>query len=523
MRRSVWGQMLRLLPALALVPACAAPGLTARPEPLGPMRFAPAEPPPASPPEVRRQRLLEAVPELREHLRAWLEAGRSPGLAAAVVTPEGRLWSLGLGEANSTTGEAVTGRTLFRIGSITKTFTGALLLALAERGLLGLDDPVERWVPEFGGVLYPTRDSPRVTLRHLVTHTSGLPRVGRLDYTDPGREVSEADLVAALRDQRLEFAPGARVQYSNLAMAVAGLALARAGGRPLRELLAELVLEPLEMGRTTFDPAGLEDPGAAQGHALRKEAFEPGEPWRLGAAEAAGGLWSSLEDMTRYAAFQLAAWPPRDDPEQGPLRRARVRESHTPWGPLMAGQPRFGVNWAVGLHPAQGAVVSHAGGTYLFAASVRLLPERGLGVVLLANCGGRAGELAEGLTALAGELLDSLLRHSPEPSVALSSPFLAALERVRTLLEAPEAIPDQTLEELFHPDFRRAVPDEELRRMLQTVHAKAGACREALPLRSLGAHAAALRLDCERGQVELVLHVETEPPHRVIGLGFSAP
>jgi len=499
---------------VCLLPGCPGPGLQG-PPPLPVQRFAEAQPAPARP---DRERLLEAVPELRQRLKDWFAQGQAPGLAFGVVTPEGRLWSLGLGLAGLEDGEPVTGHTLFAIGSLTKTFTGLTALALRDRGLLDLDEPLERWVPELGRVLYPTRDSPRITLRHLVTHTSGLPRVGRLEYTDPARPPGEAELFAALDGQRLEAAPGTRTSYSNLGMAVAGVALARAGGKPLRELLREQVLEPLELGETTFDPEDRPDRSLARGYAPRDGTFEAQAPWAMGAAEGMGGLWSSLEDMTRFAAFQLRAWPPRDEPDPGPVARASVRESHLPAGPTRPDGQLFGVNWVTLSHPEQGWVVTHAGGTATHAAVVWLLPERGLGVVLLANAG---GELPQRLTGLAQVLTALLLDRLPAPAADLGPDLTGALARVQALLADPDAATDAALEALLHPSFRKAIPDERLRKLLREVHDQAGACPEARPLRALGEHAAVIRLGCERGQIDLTLHLEADPPHRATGLGLG--
>src|SRR6185295_20269879 len=98
----------------------------------------------------------------------------------------------------------------------------------------GLDDPVAKYIPEIAGVVPPTPDSPAITVRHLVTHTSGFSRLAGLAYAD-GHEVAEAELIARLRGQRLDFAPGSQARYSNFAMALAGIVVARASGERYRD------------------------------------------------------------------------------------------------------------------------------------------------------------------------------------------------------------------------------------------------------------------------------------------------
>src|SRR5262249_26511280 len=135
----------------------------------------------------------------------------------------------------------------------TKTLTGMALLQLRDAGRLGFDDPVARYVPELRTARAPTADSGPIRVRNLVTHTSGLPRMGQLDF-GAWCEVTEGELRRAAANAVLDFGPGTRAVYSNLAMAIAGLVIEEASGESYRSYMERHVLEPLGMTHTAWDP-----------------------------------------------------------------------------------------------------------------------------------------------------------------------------------------------------------------------------------------------------------------------------
>ncbi|MBN2496957.1 MAG: beta-lactamase family protein [Deltaproteobacteria bacterium] len=518
MRRQRGPSAARLAAASFLLSACAGccPAPTAAPalrRALPPQRF---RSPAAAEQKTgeRALRILSAAPELKAFLASRLSRPSSSGLAAAVVCGGERIWSLGLGVRDAGTQEPITPETVFRIGSITKTFTGMALLQLRDAGALDLDDPVARWVPEIGRAIYPTADSPRISLRHLVTHSSGLPRVGRLEYTDPDRAVTEQQLLDSLAELELVFVPGTRTEYSNLAMALAGLVVGRASGMPYRDYVSERILRPLGMDASVWDREATAPERLATGYRKQGDALVPAGHWRLGAAEAMGGLYSTLADMSRYAAFQLSAWPPSDRPDLGPLRRSSIRESHLVAGFGQPGGESFGVNWAPSLvrHPQLGLVVSHTGATLQYSAAVWMLPERDLGVVLLANTGDY-----EALSAMAAGMLAIILSHDPEPAPRLSAPLARALERSLALLAEPSR---EGIEALFSSGFLEAIPAEQMLAFLARTGELLGRCDEATALRAPGEHSAVVRLGCAKGSAELTLHVEPVAPFAITGFAI---
>jgi CubicO group peptidase (beta-lactamase class C family) len=319
--------------------------------------------PPARDPQ-RAARLASAITAVDTKLRERVEAGDMVGLAAGVVVDGELTWSKGYGTRITGAAAPIDADTVFRAGSITKTLTGAALLRLRDDGKLTFDEPVARLVPELAGVIYPTRDSPPITVRHLVTHTAGLVRHGPLaSIIKPGATPTDADLTGLLKDMKLEAPPGTRREYSNLGGALAGLVVTRAAKMPCRDYLSKTFLTPLGMTSSGWDIDPAAKDRTAAGHKKKdKDWVASKDPEILGAVEPAGGLYTTVRDLSRYAVFQMSAWPPRDEPETAPVRRSSLRESHQPAGLQPVGRDQKGVFWSLEAHCKMGHLVLHNGG-----------------------------------------------------------------------------------------------------------------------------------------------------------------
>ncbi|RLB47760.1 MAG: hypothetical protein DRI90_26020 [Deltaproteobacteria bacterium] len=519
--------------SLAVAACSASPPMTpAVPEPppkiapmptvdLPPQRFATA-PPGTTPSTVVRptkEQVLAAAPDLDGLLKQALGKLGVVGLSAAVVLGRERIWAGSYGTRDRDGGEPIDVDTVFRIGSLTKLFTGLAILKLRDAGKLGLDDPVARHLPEIEQVRYPTTDSPRITIRHLVTHTSGLPRLGKLDYFSRKEAVTEPELLAGLKDLSLEAPPGEAEAYSNLGMSLAGLVVSRVSRQPYRDYVTEQLLEPLGMGASVWDQEAVPPDRLASGYRSENDSYRAGHHWRMGASEACGGMYSSAADMARFVGSQLDAWPARSDPPSGPVRRSSIRESHLLAGPGPSGARSFGINWGSISHPKLGFAATHAGGTLQYGATVWLLPERGLGLVLLANGGGEAGEVAERLSGVGGRMLDLILKQVPVPELTLSPALAAAATKVRALLAAPET---DAIEQLFNEAFLKQFPPKRITKLLTQSADALGACTGHTPLQQSDAKTGVVRLDCELGTAEVVLVLESPTAAQLAGFAIRA-
>jgi CubicO group peptidase (beta-lactamase class C family) len=349
--------------------------------------------PPAFVDRARRAKLASAYPKLDAYFAALHASQKLPGLAVGLVIDGDLAWSAGYGVTDLDTQTAVDVDTLFEIGSLTKPFTALALLRLRDEGRVSFDVPAATYLAELADVLYPASDAAPITLRHLLTHTAGLPNIGPALASDG--VASEAELVGALRHVRLRSAPGTTDEYSSLGIALAGVIVARVSGTPYRDFLRERVLRPLGMTATDWWDAG---------HPIDRRAsgYEIGEsdrrirtpPWVAGANAPAGGLYSSVREMARYLAFQLDAWPSRDGADRGPVRRSSRREMQTiQWLNGIAGPSGGASSKAVGTGLGGGAqyrcgvgpMFSMSGGGNGYASMLAGFPEEGVAMVVLMN------------------------------------------------------------------------------------------------------------------------------------------
>lgn len=437
---------------------------------------------------IRKEPALDALPQpevdagdpslteaqrgaLDSYLDAQFKSHGWPSLAVGVVLGDTLVYTKGVGADE---------HTVFRIGSVTKVMTGVALLQLRDRKQLDLDDPVTKYVPELTG-------HGAVTLRHLVTHSSGIPSVGdgSAKYWTGDRDVSESELLAAIKNAPLEFPPGTKVAYSNFAVALAGVVIARVAGEPYRDVMEGSLFAPLAMTASSFD-------GTARGNFLTATGYAPATTtFRLGAAEAAGGLYSTVTDVARFLAFEGRAESQLADRDPV-LARESLRESQRADPKL----PPFGVNWVTGENEL-GRFVAHNGSVHEFSAAVQLYPARRAAIVALLSTGN-----SEQLDCVAHQALGALFRATPPPGCTpkLTAVNAAALERTRALFATPNAA---GIDAAFSPTFPTSRAD--LLTFFEGCNATFGACSETKVLGTGDNGTARVQLVCERATANVLI------------------
>lgn len=316
-----------------------------------------------------------------------------PGIVAGIVQGGRLVHVTALGLADIEAGRRTGPATAFRIASMTKSATALAILALRDQGRLALDAPLAEYVPQFASVAPATRDSPPVSLRHLLTHTAGF--VTDDPWGDRVLGMTPAALDALIATGQL-FArpPGLAFEYSNLGYALLGRVLTNVSGQPYQAFVRRTILEPLGMVRTTFDAFEAARGDFAWGYRLDEGAWSRERLEPDGEVGAMGGLATTAADYARYVAFLLAAWPARDDPEAGPVRRATVREMslfHAP--PFLpdtidgraAPATAYGYGLVNSADPKIGRRIHHSGGLPGYGSHMLLLPESGIGVFAFGN------------------------------------------------------------------------------------------------------------------------------------------
>lgn len=396
---------------------------------------------------------------LDRHVEAFADRHGLTGLAYGVVEHGALVHGAGFGVA-SHGGPAVGIDTVFRIASMTKSFTAAAVLLLRDEGRLALDDPIARHAPELAAIRPPTADSPAVTIRHLLTMSSGLSTDD--PWADRHLDASPAEMDAIFATGAgFAVAPGTALEYSNLGYAMLGRIVERVTGGSVAQFVTDRLLAPLGMSHTSFALAAL-PAGAALAVGYRNDGGVE-EPLADGGFGPMGGLWSTVADLARWVGFFCDAFPARDDADDAPLRRASRREMqqvHQARRPTLGftgldGFLRLGAGgYGMGLqrleHLDLGSTVTHSGGLPGFGSNMRWLPDRDFGVVALAN---RTYAPMAVLTLEVLELLsraDALPARHPTPTaaVAQAANALAALFSNWTTAAAADLFADNVLPDL---------------------------------------------------------------------------
>ncbi len=324
---------------------------------------------------------------------------RVPGLAYGVVRGGELEESGGFGSLVAAGADVPDAESVFRIASLTKSFTGAVVIRLAEEGRLRLDQPIAEVVPELEGWRGPTADSPALTVRHLLTMDAGLPTDDTWADRHLDAPVEQMDAWLA-SGGTFAWPPGTAFEYSNLGWGLVGRIVERVTRIRVQELINDDVLSPLGMSSTTWAREALPASApVAAGYEWRGGEFiDAGAPLGDGSLAPMGGLWSTVRDLSRWVAFFLDAFPARDDPDDAPVSRAGRREMQQlrrldgavtvrprPDGPSRVVAAGYGVGLFVSHDPKLGWVVGHSGGLPGFGSHMRWLPDRGFGVIALGN------------------------------------------------------------------------------------------------------------------------------------------
>ncbi len=422
---------MRLLIAL---PFLAAASLAAQSSIAPPARFPVAD---------REARLRRALPAVDSVMRAFQQRARVPGIAYGIVV-DGRLFHVAAHGVRDTRGnQPLDTSSVFRIASMTKSFTALAILQLRDAGRLSLDEPAETYVPELRALRYPTTDSRRITVRDLLTHSAGFPEDN--PWGDQQLDASDEDLSRMIRSGiPFSTTPGTAYEYSNFGFAILGRIVVNVGGMPYPRYIRERVLLPLGMTSTTMEAREVPAGRLAHGYRLQDDAWLEEPPLPDGSFGAMGGMLTSSADLSRWVALMLDAMPPRDGAESPVLKRSSLREMQQV-GRFNGGGAQYdrrneslsfnvgGYGYGLGISQncAFGHVVAHSGGLPGFGSLMRWLPEYGVGIIALGNLTytGWGGPVTAAFEVLSRE--GALVPRAPQPAPVL----LAMQEKVSRLVQ----------------------------------------------------------------------------------------
>lgn len=374
-------------------------------------------------------------------LAAWIDEARAwwgaPGLAVGVVIDGELAWTYGSGVLRKGSDAAATPRSIFAIGSATKSFTGALAGDLAARGLLDLDGLATAQHP--GLKFHDAARDGAVTLAHMLSHQTGLPPNNLMFWN---ADISTQTLIERVRYLEPVADVGERYAYQNLMFMMAGEISARAGGASSwAELAEDRLFRPLGMRDTT---AALPDRrrNVAAAHARYEDGWREINLLDLRNIAPAGAVHSSVNDMARWVEMLLAGgeWRGRRVMREAAIRdmwTARIELPPDAQERLFApGATRleYGLGWFLQDYFGEN-LIHHAGSTDGMVSTVMLAPERDFGVVVLVNA--QAYALPQ---AVAFRALDDVLGRDPEP---ISTQFRSVWEQYGPLVRIPAFAPPE--------------------------------------------------------------------------------
>jgi CubicO group peptidase (beta-lactamase class C family) len=325
-------------------------------------------------------------PELQsaiDVLEAWIEGQRVarelPGVSMGIVHDQTLIWSGGFGWANVERREPATADTLYRVGSITKLFTATALLILRDEGRLQLDDPLTAHLPWFQ--MKAPADAGTITIRHLLTHTAGLPREGAFPYFTDSRFPSLDDIRARLPTQERPLPVEVRWKYSNLGVTLAGEVVAAAAGEPYVEFVRRRILAPLGMTATLVATPDPGHPRLATGYARRLLGSAPTPFNDLRGLTAAGNMTTSVADLARFAMLQFRGGPAGGAQILHGRTLAEMHRVH--WL-----EPEWQAGWGLGfrlLRVRGKTLVGHGGALRGFRSNLQICPADKIAIVACVN------------------------------------------------------------------------------------------------------------------------------------------
>jgi len=367
---------------------------------------------------------------LNELVAAKRASAGLPGVAAGIVADDGLAWFSGQGRTDLTADQAPTDRSTSRVASVTKTFTATAILQLRDRGLLTLDDPLERHIPEFAAVRETGGRRADVTIRRLLSHRSGLVTESPATHWDgpdgPDFPTVEA-VMAALPDTAVAIPADTIWKYSNLAYALLGETIARLSGRAYVDYVQAEIFDPLGMSDSTFEPAEHHRPLVMTGYApgTFEDRPTPAPTASLRGLTSAGQLYTSVRDLAEWVAFQI-----RGDGLARDGRRILAAASHEESFRSLHVEPDLATGqclaWRV-TRVGEHIVHNHGGSVHGFNTSVGFHRPSRTGVIVLTNLWP---------TTAAAELALDLLE------TAIGGPAARAWPGRERDLPAPTAAPD---------------------------------------------------------------------------------
>lgn len=461
------------------------------------------------------ERLKQYYPVIDKVFKDYAEKNHFPSIAYGLVIGDQLVYSGASGLSNVDAKTTASTKSLYRIASMTKSFTAMAILKLRDEGKLNLSDPVSKYVPAFAGAGSLTADAPAITVFNLMTMSAGFPEDN--PWGDRQLGDKDQDLLDHVNGG-ISFSnvPGVAYEYSNMGFALLGRIITNVSGMPYEKYITENIMNPIGMNDSKWEYADVPKEILAQGYRWEDDKWKEEESLHHGIYGAMGGLICSVEDFAKYVSLHLSAWPPRNSAEMGPVKRSTLREMHQPWrvagvfanAKTRSGDPcpvasgyGFGLGWR---QDCNGTVrVAHSGGLPGFGSEWRIYPAYNIGVISFSNATYGAPGLPNAI------VLDTLIQLAGLQPRALPASDILNQRKDEIVALLPDWKDESKLNifaENFFPDFAL----ERWRASTQQMFAEAGAVKQVSVLKAENQLRGTFIIECEKKNLRVFFTLTPE-------------
>ena len=322
--------------------------------------------------QVNRGALLARIDSI---VKAEMDASHTPAMSVAVEQKGEVILAKGYGLANVELSVPATAETVYRIGSITKQFTSAIIMQLVEAGKISLDDPITKFLPD-----YPTQGN-TVTIHHLLTHISGIKSytsLGPKFWNEASRlDLSDSAMIASFKDKPFDFAPGAKYSYNNSAYYLLGVIIGKVTGTPYRQYITEKIAPLVGLQSTSYCDESPLIKHRAQGYEYRENKLINDDPISMNTPGAAGAICSTVTDLLTWRHALFGGRVVSNASLEKMTTPARLNDGST-----------TGYAYGLGIGKLAGhRRISHGGGINGFITQLAFYPDDDVTVVVLGNLG----------------------------------------------------------------------------------------------------------------------------------------
>ena len=463
---------------------------------------------------TRNERIAKTFPIIDQLYKEFALKNHFPGYAFGIVVDGQLVYKGNGGYANLEEKIPASSASMFRIASMSKSFTALAILKLRDEGKLQLDDAVEKYIPALKGQGL-TKDAPLMTIRHLMTHGAGFPEDN--PWGDRQLADTEEELNALIKNQlSLSNTAGLEYEYSNLGFAMLGYIIHKVSGLTYDTYITKNIIVPLQMQGTSFEYTDIPKNLFANGYRYINDQWRKEQPLKNGIYGAMGGMITSIDMFSKYIALHEDAWPARDDVESFPIKRSSLREMHQPArfiglnpntifpsGKKIAttSSYSYGLNWTIDAENKKS--IGHSGGLPGFGSNWRFLPDYGIGVILFANV---TYAPTSRINLIVLDTLIQLAQLKPRPIKVSNSLIERQNQLVKIITQWDQSTP------IFAENFFEDYPIKDLKNSADAVFKKVGniiKVNAMIPENQLRGYCI---IDCEKGKLRLAFTLTPENP-----------